>query len=97
MYFVRVTQGSKFSSRSLVALSQCLGSSCALSCPVRYGPSWQYHNEELYANLYSVHSWAGIVVVTLFYLNYLGGFFMFFAKTSSQKVSGRLRMVRTAD
>ncbi|CAM9314981.1 unnamed protein product [Pylaiella littoralis] len=40
---------------------------------------FEYHNEELYANLYSMHSWTGIVVVTLFYANYVGGFLNFFA------------------
>ncbi|CAM9343304.1 unnamed protein product, partial [Hapterophycus canaliculatus] len=40
---------------------------------------FQYHNDELYANLYTMHSWSGIVVVTLFYANYVGGFFNFFA------------------
>lgn len=47
----------------------------------------QYHNEELYANLYTMHSWAGIIVVTLFYANYLGGFFSFFAGVVPQAVS----------
>ncbi|CAM9195193.1 unnamed protein product [Ectocarpus sp. 12 AP-2014] len=44
----------------------------------------QYHNEELYANLYTMHSWAGIVVVTLFYANYVGGFFNFFTGSTPQ-------------
>lgn len=47
----------------------------------------QYHNDELYANLYTIHSWTGILVVTLFYANYVGGFFNFFAGWSSQSVS----------
>ncbi|CAM9236903.1 unnamed protein product [Ascophyllum nodosum] len=45
---------------------------------------FQYHNNELYANLYTVHSWAGIMIVTLFYANYLGGFFNFFAGLTPQ-------------
>lgn len=48
----------------------------------------QYHNEELYANLYTMHSWAGIVVVTLFYANYVGGFFNFFTGSTPQWVRG---------
>lgn len=46
----------------------------------------QYHNEELYANLYTMHSWSGIVVVTLFFANYVGGFFNFFAGMTPQWV-----------
>ncbi|CBN75190.1 conserved unknown protein [Ectocarpus siliculosus] len=45
---------------------------------------FQYHNKELYANLYTMHSWAGIVVVTLFYANYVGGFFNFFTGSTPQ-------------
>lgn len=51
-------------------------------------PTRQYHNEELYANLYTMHSWAGIVVVTLFYANYVGGFFNFFTGSTPQWVGG---------
>ncbi|CAM9786523.1 unnamed protein product [Sphacelaria rigidula] len=50
---------------------------------------FQYHNEELYANLYTMHSWAGIVVVTLFYANYVGGFFSFFLGCTSQSVKAQ--------
>eukprot|EP00903_Cladosiphon_okamuranus_P006035 g5953.t1 len=45
---------------------------------------FQYHNDELYANLYTMHSWSGIVVVTLFFANYVGGFFNFFAGLTPQ-------------
>lgn len=46
----------------------------------------QYHNDELYANMYTMHSWSGIVVVTLFYANYVGGFCSFFAGITPQWV-----------
>ncbi|CAM9685337.1 unnamed protein product, partial [Laminaria digitata] len=46
----------------------------------------QYHNEELYPNLYTMHSWAGIMVVTLFCANYVGGFFAFFTGVAPQAV-----------
>lgn len=56
--------------------------------------SVQYHNDELYANLYTMHSWSGIVVVTLFFANYLGGFFNFFAGLTPQWVRGGSRCCR---
>lgn len=33
-----------------------------------------------------MHSWSGIVVVTLFFANYVGGFFNFFAGVTPQWV-----------
>lgn len=48
--------------------------------------SRQYHSEGLYVNLCSMHGWAGIVVVTLFYANYVGGFFNFFVGCTPQSV-----------
>ncbi|CAM9909290.1 unnamed protein product [Scytosiphon promiscuus] len=50
---------------------------------------FQYHNDELYANLYTMHSWSGIVVVTLFYANYLGGFFNFFVGATSDSIKAQ--------
>ncbi|CAM9361551.1 unnamed protein product, partial [Discosporangium mesarthrocarpum] len=50
---------------------------------------FQYHNEELYANLYTMHSWAGIAVVTLFFANYVGGFISFFAGLVPQSIKER--------
>ncbi|CAM9227727.1 unnamed protein product [Choristocarpus tenellus] len=47
---------------------------------------FEFHNDYLFPNLYTMHSWAGIVVVTLFFANYFGGFTNYFLGASPQRV-----------
>ncbi|KAI9091087.1 hypothetical protein K1719_028357 [Acacia pycnantha] len=48
--------------------------------------AFKYHNESGIANLYSLHSWLGIGVIVLYFIQWLYGFVTFFFPGGSQLV-----------